>query len=225
MRSARCLRSLVRWQSGAAGATLARLPGRFVVLVLCVVALTATMVGCSSWDSRLSVTAQSTATSSAPVATPTSSERLAALARRAFGGGVKSIEATYDAQSQTVKVTGTMGGDVPITASAIQAAQERTKAQCFAVQQVLWTSGIALRQAIVFVRGPIFDDYGNLYVDSYGTAVLGAATAEGFAWSRLSADSAWGHYDEVWLRPAYRPNWHYGAPPTATPSPTSGVTG
>jgi hypothetical protein len=138
---------------------------------------------------------------------------------------VQQSETTYDAQSQVVKVTGTLGGNVPVTASAVASAHERTKALCFRVQRALWMSGITLREVTVFVRGPTFDDYGNQYVDSYGTAVLGAAGAGRFSWDTLGADNAWAQYDAVWLRPNYEPNWRYGAPPAATPTLASGAAG
>ncbi|HEX8033502.1 MAG TPA: hypothetical protein VF510_06625, partial [Ktedonobacterales bacterium] len=117
------------------------------------------------------------------------------------------------------------GGDVPVTASEIAAAQERTKALCFQVQRAVWTSGITLREVTVLVRGPTFGDYGDQYVDGYGTAVLEEATAKTLAWATLNADGAWERYDRVWLRPNYKPNWHYGAPPAATPTSTAGSAG
>ncbi len=118
------------------------------------------LAGCTQVASGGDVSARSTATSSLPAATPTTNERLAALARVAFGGGVQQSETIYDAQSQVVKVTGTLERDMPVTASAIAAAQERTKILCFQVQRALWTSGITLREVTVFVRGPTFDRKG-----------------------------------------------------------------
>lgn len=198
-----------------------RLPWVLAVAALGIFALGLALAGCVLVAGGGDVSARSTATSSLPVATPTTKERLAAVARAAFGGGVQLSEVSFDAQSQTLAVTGTLGGDVPVTASDVTAAHERTKTLCFRVQRALWASGIALREVTVFVRGPTFDDYGNQYVESYGTAVLGAATAGRFSWDALSADGAWGRYDRVWLRPNYEPNWYYGAPHPATPTSTS----
>lgn len=205
--------------------TRARIPGARVVLWMCGVALAAMLVGCAPAAGGGDVTARATATSSMPVGTPTTEERLVMVARTAFGGGMEKSETTYDAQRQTVKVTGTLGGEVPVTASEVAAAHERTKALCFQVQRALWASGITLHEVTVLVRGPTFDDYGNQYLESYGTAVLGAATAGRLTWATLSADSAWEHYDSVWLRANYEPNWYYGAPPASTPTPTGGSAG
>lgn len=225
MRSPRCLCSSAWQLYRASRMTCARVSCMLVVLVLCVVALAVTMVGCSPATGGVGVTARSTATSSAPVATATTEEHLAALARTAFGGSVQQSETTYDAQRQTVQVTGTLGGEVPIAAGDVTAAHERTKMLCFQVQRTLWASGVTLREVTVFVRGPTFDDYGDRYIDSYGTAILSTATAGTLAWNILSADSAWDRYDRVWLRPNYEPNWHYSAPPATTPTATSGSAG
>lgn len=202
-----------------------RVRGKGVVPLLSSVALAVVLAGCAPMAGGSGVTARATPTSSVAVGTRTTGERLAMVARAAFGGGVQQSETAYDGQSQTVKVTGTLGGDVPVVASDIAAAQARTKALCFHVQRALWTSGIALREVTVLVRGPTFDDYGDQYVDGYGTAVVEEGTAKTLAWATLSADSAWERYDRVWLRPNYKPNWHYGALPTATPTSTAGSAG
>jgi hypothetical protein len=222
MRFLRCLCSGVWTVYRAPRVVRVRVSGKGVVPVLVSMALAVLLMACAPTAGGGGVTARATATRSAAVGTPTTTERLAMVARAAFGGGVQQSEATYDGQSQTVKVTGTLGGDVPVTDGEIAAAHERTKALCFQVQRALWTSGITLHEVTVLVRGPTFDDYGNQYLDGYGTAVVEEATAKTLAWATLSADGAWERYDRVWLRPNYRPNWHYGAPPTATPSPTAG---
>lgn len=221
----RHLRSPVRRRFGALCVVRSRLRGTLAVVALSILAAGITMAGCSPVAGEGTVSARTTATSSLPAATPSTNERLAALARAAFGGGVQESVTTYDARSQVVKVTGTLDGNVPVTASAVAAAQERTKVLCFRVQRALWTSGITLREVTVFVRGPAFDDYGNQYVDNYGTAVLGAAGAGRFSWDSVGADSAWTQYDAVWLRPSYEPNWRYGAPPAATPTLAGGAAG
>lgn len=185
----------------------------------------ALLAGCALGTSGHDVTARATATRSMPAGTPTIRERLADVARSAFGGVVVQSETTYDAQNLTVKVAGTLGGDVPVTASEIMAAHARTKTLCFQVQRALWTSGIALHEVTVLVLGPTFDDYGNTYLDDYGTAVLSVATAGRLTWTTSSADSAWERYDRVWLRANYEPNWYYGAPPASSPTPTSGRAG
>ncbi len=156
----RYLRAHVTRRFGALCVERSRLRSTLVAVALSILAAGITVAGCSQVAGEGNVSARSTATSSLPAATPTTNERLAALARAAFGGGVQQSVTTYDAQSQVVKVIGTLDGNVPVTASAVAAAQERTKVLCFRVQRALWTSGFTLREVTVFVRGPTFDRKG-----------------------------------------------------------------
>ncbi len=155
----------------------------------------------------------------APTSTPTRQERYALIARQALGSDARRTDATYDAASGTLTVTATLGGDVPISPADINAAHERTKSLCFRAQRALWTSDPGLRGLQVVVQGPTFDDYGDPYLAQYGAAGVTAETAGRLAWSSLTADSAWSAYDSAWLRPAYEPNWIYGKPNDATPTP------
>lgn len=135
-----------------------------------------------------------------PTATPTTQQRVAALAGRAIGNLAQHVETTYDAGSQTIKVTATVGAFPNVST-----AQERVKVICFRTQEALWTSGISLREATVTVLGPLLDDYGDSITDAYGVADLMTATAARFEWGTLSADGAWNTYDRVWLRQSYDP--------------------
>lgn len=162
-----------------------------------------------------------TATPSAPTATPTTQQLFAIRAQQAFGSAVKHTDATYDAQRHTLTIIGALSSsDVPISLAQVNAAHELTKSLCFQAQHALWTPNatpnITLDEITVTIQGPIFDDYGNTYTDSYGTAVLDASTATHLTWSTFTPDTAWGTYNRVWLRPAYEPNWIYGKLPTPT---------
>jgi hypothetical protein len=159
--------------------------------------------------------AASASTSHAP---QTPQQRLATLARRSLSGRPSRVVTAYDAQAVTASVQVTLDMGVPRTPQDITAAQEQVKTLCFEAQHALWTSGIGLHAVTVQVLGPIYDDFFDKLTDWYGGAKLTAAAAAALSWSSLGADSAWTAYDQVWLRPSYVPNQHYGAPPAGTPA-------
>lgn len=141
-----------------------------------------------------------------PTATPTAEQHVAALAQRAAGSAVHSVVASFGAAGVAggvVTLTATVSGAVPGTAAEITASQERVKAICFRMEQALWTSGMPLREVVVTVVGPIYDDYADLTTGPYGAVDLKAATAAKLDWTHLSPDVAWDTY-AMWLRPAYR---------------------
>jgi hypothetical protein len=119
---------------------------------------------------------------------------------------VPCLATTYAAADRTATVTVTIGGRVPTTATAIAAAQERSKVLCFQAQRAVWTSGVALHTATVAVLGPYLDPYLGPTTASYASAYLTAMTAATFSWSTLSPDSAWGQYDSNFLRPGFNPS-------------------
>jgi hypothetical protein len=152
-----------------------------------------------------------------PVATPATVQgRLQLIARQALGDAIHDLAVTYDTQGEALELTATLAGGVPRTEAEISAAQEHVKLLCLRAQQAEWTSGNPLRSVTVTILGPTLDDYADVTTGPYGAAVLTSTTAATLAWGSLSADSAWRHYDRVWLAPTYAPNQHYGAPPAAT---------
>lgn len=195
--------------------------GLCVPLVIFVAA--ALLAGCgAATESTRSVTP--TPTLGPPTPTPTTQQRLTTRARQALGKQVQSSEATYDAKAQKLQVTGTLGGNVPLTSAQVAAAYGTTKALCFQVQRVVWTSGLTstvpVREVLVVIQGPAFDDYADLYVTWYGVADLKSTTAAHLAWDSLSPEAAWTAYDSKVLRLRFQPAV-VGIPPTdATPSPT-----
>lgn len=147
------------------------------------------------------------ATSATPSATPTTQQRILALAKQATGGSAQQIDATLSAAGDAgsaATVIVTVEGPIPGTSAEISAAQERVKVICYQVERALWTSGIPLTEATVAVVGPIYDDYADLTSGPYAAADLKAVAAATLDWAHLSADSGWNVYG-VWLRPAYRP--------------------
>jgi hypothetical protein len=156
-----------------------------------------------------------------PAATPATVQgRLELIARQALGDAAHDLAATYDTQGEALELAATLAGGVPRTEAEISAAQEHVKLLCFRAQRAEWTSGNPLRSVTVTILGPTLDDYADITTGPYGAAVLTSATAATLAWGSLSADSAWQHYDRVWLAPTYAPNQHFGAPPAATATPT-----
>lgn len=169
--------------------------------VLMALAALVLLVGCA--PTPASRGAAGTPTAAVPTATPTTQQRITALARQAIGGSAQSVEVTFGAGDRAVTVAATVGGTVPGTQEEINASQERVKALCFRVEQALWTSGMPLNEVVVTVVGPIYDDYADLTTGAYGAVDLKAATAAKLTWASLSPDAAWDVY-QVWLRPAYR---------------------
>jgi hypothetical protein len=161
---------------------------KILALMLCVLAL----AGCGT------LTGTTPTKTYAPTAPPTTEQRISALVEQAIGKNAAQNTTAYDGTAETVNVITTV-----TTFSTVNAAQEIVKVLCFQVQEALWTSGIPLKQVNVTVEGPVHDVYGNLSTSGYGGALLNAGTATKLAWTTLSADSAWGRYDSMWLTPTY----------------------
>lgn len=139
-----------------------------------------------------------------PTPTPTARElALAALERQALGKLVEDVQVTYDVGTRSVQVNTTVGGSVPNDDSTIAAAQEQVKTICFRAQAAMWNSGTSFSQVAITVAGPILDQYAQATNGAYGAAVLTAATVKRFTWNSLTPDTAWGMYDNVFLRPDY----------------------
>ncbi len=184
-------------------------------------ALLVLLAGCGSANTATQGIATPTATSSLPTPTPTTEQRLTMLARQALGNGVASSEISYDASAQKLQVTGTLKGNVPLTTAQVNAAYTTVKTLTFQVERAAWTSGVPLKEVMVTIQGPAFDDYADLYTTWYGIADLKAEKAATLAWASLTPESAWNAYDTVVLRLRFQPAV-VGIPPTdpsATPTP------
>lgn len=206
MRSSRMLHC----RSGAA---------RFGVCLL-LLTLTVLIAGCGSTTTAKQSGPQPTATSSLPTATPTTEQQFASIARQALGSAVVSSEATYDAATQKLEVTGNLDGNVPLTTAQVNAAYTTVKTLSFQVERAVWTSGMPIKDVVVIVQGPAFDDYADLYTTWYGVADLKADKAAHLSWASLTPEAAWNAYDAVVLRLRFQPAV-VGIPPTdpATPTP------
>lgn len=189
-------------------------------LWLLLLTLSLSIVGCGSTTTVKQSGAQPTATSSLPTPTLTTEQRFAMIARQALGSAVVSSEVTYDANAQKLEVTGTLNGDVPLTTAQVDAAYAVVKTLSFQAQRAVWTSGIPLKDVVVIIQGPAFDDYADLYTTWYGVADLKADKAARLSWTSLTPETAWNAYDTVVLRLRFQPAV-VGIPPTdpATPTP------
>lgn len=130
-------------------------------------------------------------------------DMLALRACQAIGNLAETVQATYNAQDASVKVTVKVGGKVPDADNEVSAAQEMTKTICLRAQKAMWTSGVTLKEVTVTVLGPIQDEYANIVEGAYGAAVLDVATAKQLDLASLSAATAWDKYNNVFLRPYY----------------------
>jgi hypothetical protein len=166
------------------------------VLAANLIALLVVVAGCAS--------SSATAASGPPTPTPTTQQRLTALARyAATGPNIQHVDTTYRAQDGTVTVTVTLGGSVPVADADVTAMQARVMSMCFQTQKALWTSGVSLHMVTITIAGPIMDQYAEREIQAYGAAVLTAAKAAKFNWGTLSPDAAWTQYDNAYLRPGY----------------------
>jgi hypothetical protein len=177
-----------------------RRDGAFPLWALVALATLAVLAGCA---------AAGHAAPQPPTATPTTEQRVAALAQRAADLPAQSVVATFDGPGNgTLTLIATIGGPVPGTQEEIAAAQERSKTICFQMERVVWTSampaGVPLGEVKVVVVGPIYDDYADLTTGPYAATDLKAATAHQLDWAHLTPDKAWDVY-AAFLRPAYRP--------------------
>jgi hypothetical protein len=149
-----------------------------------------------------------------PSTPSTISGRLAALVDGAVAGLVQGATTIYHADVRSVQVDATVGRQADTGA-----AQQRAETICFRAQRALWTSGIALSEVNVVVLGPEQGDFGDVVTGAYGAADLKAATAAHLDWSALAPQTAWTHYDGVFLLTSLAPNQNYGVQPGATPTP------
>lgn len=148
-----------------------------------------TLVGCGGIPA---------ATLAQPTATPTTAQRVAALAQNAIGKLAHPVTASFNTTEEAATVTATVAW-----ISDVATAQEQVKVVCFRAQVALWTSGVPLRKVTVVVQGPLIDLYADRTTGPYGSAVLTSSTAAKLGWSHLTADSAWMAYDYVFLRSAF----------------------
>jgi len=140
-----------------------------------------------------------------PSATPVIDGPLAGVVAPVALSAVQRISTSYDASIGQAKVTITVGA-----APDVATAQSRVMALCYQVEKAVWASHPSYHEVEVIVLGPIRDDYANIIEDAYGVSDVFAPTAAALQWSALTPESAWSHYDNTWLRPAYSPNWLYG---------------
>lgn len=185
-----------------------RISGVRMSLVIAFVVL-GSLAACTTTNSPPRQGASITVAGCPVAATATAQDTLAGRACDAIGHlpqstqSAQAVQIAYDAQAASVTVTVTVGGAVPLTDQQISAAQELTKTLSLREQQAMWGSGVSLKDVKVMVFGPTQDEYANIIAQPYGSAVLDAATAARFVWASLSADSAWDHYDSVYLRPTF----------------------
>lgn len=170
--------------------------GAAVLLLLAAVTL---LAGCAS-ASVARVNTAATATANTVTA-----RQLDALARQAAADYSQQVQTAFDAGQDTATAQVTVGWTNDIQISDVAKEQERVKSICFAIQQALWTNGLALRQVTVTVLGPVVTGYTEDDLDAHGAARLTAKTAAGFPWASLTPDTAWDRYDEVYLRSDYIP--------------------
>jgi hypothetical protein len=190
-------------------------------MCLLVLTLSTFGAGCGSGTTAKQGVAVPTATPGLPTPTPTTQQRPIILARQALGSGVASSDVTYDANAQKLQVTGTLKGNVPLTTAQVNAAYMTVKTLSFQVERAEWTSSIPLKEVMVTIQGPAFDDYADLYTTWYGIADLKAEKAAHLSWASLTPESAWDAYDTVVLRLRFQPAV-IGIPPTdpsMTPTP------
>ncbi|HEU0025991.1 MAG TPA: hypothetical protein VFQ25_02660 [Ktedonobacterales bacterium] len=157
-----------------------------------------------------------------PIATPSdpTGQKLLQAARGAVGSAASLVEATYDVRAQSLTVTVTISGDLPLTETQVDAAHARTKALCFQELSGLWASGLSLRQTTVVIVGPTKDEYNAIINQLYGYAVVNESTARSVSWASATPESAWSAYDKTYLRPEFDlfDEIPY-APPAATATP------
>jgi hypothetical protein len=158
-----------------------------------------------------------------PIPTPAdpTGQALLRTARSALGSSARSVEGTYDTSAQSLTVTVTIDGNVPLTDDQIAAAYARVKALVLQEMSGLWSSGLPLRQAMVIIQGPTKDEYNIIINQWYGIAVVKESTARHFAWASATPESAWKTYNQTYLREQFDLFDEIPpAPPLATATPT-----
>ena len=137
-----------------------------------------------------------------PIATPSDpvGKEPPATAQGAVGSAARSVGVVYDGSAQSLSVTVTIDGNVPLTDAQIAAAYARVKTLCFQEMNGLWSSGLPLRQVMVIILGPTKDEYNATVNEWYGIAVVKDATARRLSWASATPESAWSVYDQTFLR-------------------------
>lgn len=140
-----------------------------------------------------------------PMATPSdpTGQALLKTARGAVGSAASSVGITYDRSAESLSVTVTISGDLPLTETQIAAAHTRIKTLCLQEMSGLWSSGLPLRQATVVILGPTKDEYNAIINQLYGYAVVNESTARRVSWASVTPESAWSAYDQSYLRPEF----------------------
>ncbi len=124
---------------------------------------------------------------------------------RALGGGAQTVTTAPGSGPGSLVVTITISGTVPSGQAAITAAQERVKTLCYQALRTLDTGGKTTREVTIVVLGPLLDEYDNLTMNVYGSAIVEPGTGARLAWAQLTPDSAWPLYDHVYLRDYFYP--------------------
>ncbi len=202
--------------------------GRALIALLMALASVLALAGCAPGAAN-SVNSGPTPTpvlaqlpTATPIPTPAdpTGQALLRAAQGAAGSAARSVGATYDASAQSLTVTVTINGNVPLTDAQIAAAYARVKALVFQEMNGLWSNGLPLRQATVIIQGPTKDEYNDIINQWYGIAVVKVATARRLSWASATPESAWSAYDQTFLREQFDlfDEIPY-APPAATATP------
>ena len=175
--------------------------------------LAALLAGCASAASTGGEHASAKAT---PAATQ---GRLAQRVEQAMGATARDVTLTYAPTTGVATVSMKLVWR-PAWKDDFAQAQAAAKDACFEAQSALWTSGVALQSVTVTALGQAPDDYDNMIVSAYAAATLTSAHASAIQWATTTADEAWPHYDNTFLRPTYVPDWVYPPPAIQKLTPT-----
>lgn len=142
---------------------------------------------------------------STPIPTPTdpAGQALDHVAIAAVGRAAQAVGVVYDADARNLTITVTITGDVPATDAQVSAAWARVKGLTLREMGQLWGSGQLLDSVTVIVMGPAQDEYDAVFPQAYSVATLSATSAKRIDWASATPDSAWGHYDQTFLRPSF----------------------
>lgn len=120
-----------------------------------------------------------------------------------WGTGVQRSRTVYDAQTNAVTVTITLGGTIPHTDAETTTVQELSKGFCLMAQQAIWTGAARFDQVTVVVQGPLQNEYGEVGTDAYAVSVVRAANGRAIDWTKQTPDSAWQVYDSEFVRTSF----------------------
>ena len=140
---------------------------------------------------------QATATSS------TERELSAQISSAVWGTGVQRAQTVYDAKTNAVTVTITLGGTIPHTVVETSTAQELSKGFCLMAQQAIWSGDTHFDEVTVIVRGPMQSEYGDVGTDAYAVAAERGPSGRAIDWAKQTPDSAWQTYDSEYLRTSF----------------------